>query len=187
MKRKRIVYGAGVIVLSVLLLVWLTPRDRHDLSAVRIGFAGYGVVDGEHSLILIVTNGSSYRISRPDRRECDVRGDSPESSMQISIGMHTTAFWSGRARWWQLRLPKIPSVAPGATFQFAIPVIDGPYTWRVTVPFATIPFRDRLPFALQSRWPSSKRDTPILFGVTLPPIPPAPSAQPSSTPIGGGQ
>jgi hypothetical protein len=176
MKHKRIIIAASGGVLLLALFVLFAPRGNGDVSKVRIGFAGYGVVDGKRSLILIVTNGSSYRISQPDGR-CELRGESPDSMMMSSRGMHTISCGFGAAEWgwWQLRPPKIPSVAPGATFRFTIPVDEQPYTWHVTVPLTTVPFRDRLPFALRSRWPSSKRDAPISFEVSPPPIPPAPS------------
>lgn len=174
MKHKRTIYGASSITLLLLLVVWLARRGSGDVSRVCIGFAGYEVVDGKRSVILIVTNGSSYRISRPSDGY-DVHGESADG-MAVSHGMYTTScgvFRSGWG-WWQLQLPKIPSVAPGATFRLRVPVDDGPYTWHVTVPFTTIPSTDRLPYALRSRWPSSKRETPISFKVTSPPIPPEP-------------
>jgi hypothetical protein len=176
MKRKRIILAASGVALLVALFALLAPRGSGDISKVRIGFTGYGVFDGKHSLILMVTNGSSHRISLPDGR-CELRGESPDSTMMSSFGMHTIACRFGTPKWglWQLRPPKIPSVAPGSTYQFTIPVDERPYTWHVTVPFTTIPFRDRLPYALRSHWPSSTRDTPISFEVSPPPIPPAPS------------
>jgi hypothetical protein len=170
MKHKRIIYGASSITLLLLLMVWLARRGSGDVSRVCIGFAGYEVVDGKRSLILIVTNGSSYRISRPGDNYT-VRGESADG-MSVSDFRFTSSCGALRCGWWQLQLPKIPSVAPGATFRLLVPVADGPYTWHVTVPFRTIPFTDRLPYALRSRWPSSKRETPISFEVTSPPIPP---------------
>ena len=176
MKRKRIILAVSGVALLLGLFALLAPNSGGDVSKVRVGFAGYGVVDGKHSLILIVTNGSSYRISQPDGR-CELRGESSESMTMSSRGMHTIAcgFATPKWGWWQLQPPKIPSVSPGSTFRFTIPVDERPYTWHVTVPFTTIPFRDRLPFALRSRWPLSKRDLPISFEVSPPPIPPAPS------------
>ena len=151
------------------------PRSDGDVSKVSIGFAGYGGVDGQHSLILMVTNGSSYRISQPDGNY-ELSGESADGAVMNLVSFSTDC-GSGTPEWgWrQLRPPKIQCVAPGAIFRFTIPVNEGPYIWHVTVPFSTISFRDRLPFALRSRWPSSKRDTPISFKVSPPPIPPAPS------------
>ena len=177
-----------MLLASFALFALFGPRSDGDVSKVSIGFAGYGVVDGRHSLILIVTNGSSYRISQPNGRY-RLRGESPDSMIlcpgPTSCGgaLNPNPKWG----WWQLRPPKIPSVAPGATFRFTIPVDEGPYTWHVTVPFSTIPFRDRLPFALRSRWPSSKRATPISFEVSPPTIPPAPSQVLSAASVMGSR
>src|SRR5262245_30086088 len=176
MKRKHIILAVSGVSSILAWSVLLAPRGSDDVSKVRIGFAGYGVVDGKHSIILIVTNGSSYRISQPDGRRCELRGESTDdiwgmSTISCSFGPPVAPKWG----WWQLRPPKVPSVAPGEAFRFTIPVSERPYTWHVTVPLTTIPFRDRLPFALRSRWPSSKRDTPISLEVSAPPIPPSPS------------
>jgi hypothetical protein len=190
MTRKRIILGAsGIAVLAALLFGWLALRGSGDVSEVRIGFAGYGVTNGRRTLVLIVTNGSSYRISQPDGRYL-LRGESP-NSMTISSRSSTACGFGRPFGWWQLQIPKIPSVAPGATYRFVIPVEDGPYTWHVTVPFRTIPLRQRLPYAVGSRWPSSKRDTPISFEVSPSPIPPSSVLAPRagtafSIPRGGG-
>lgn len=176
MKRKRIILAVGFVALLLGLFAILARSGGGDVSKVRIGFEGYSVVDGEHSLNLIVTNGSSYRISQPNGT-CKLRGVLPDSTLSSARFKHSTSFSSGSTNWgwWQLKPPKILSVAPGATFRFTIPVEEGPYTWHVTIPFTTIPFRDRLPFALRSRWPSSGGDKAISFDVSSPPIPPAPS------------
>jgi hypothetical protein len=171
MKRKlAVLIGGGVLLLTSFAL--FAPRGNNGVSKISIGFAGYSVVDGKRTLNLIVTNNSPYRITQPGGRY-ELRGESPDGRM-ISMGVSTTfcCFPPQKWGWWQLQLPKIPSVPPGATFQFSIPVDEQPYTWHVTVPFTTISFRDRLPFALRSRWPSSKRDTSISFEVSSPPIPP---------------
>jgi hypothetical protein len=177
MKRKRIILAAGGAVLLLAAFALFTlfgSRSGGDVSKVSIDFAGYGVVDGQHSLILIVTNGSSYHINQPDE-DCELRGESPDSMIMRMLPIRCGPDPNPNPKWgwWQLRPPKIMSVAPGATFRFTVPVDERPYTWHVTVPFTTIPFRDRLPFALRSRSPSSKGATPISFKVSLPPIPPA--------------
>ena len=175
MKRKRIILAAGggvLLLASLALFALFRSRSDADVSKVSIGFAGYGVVDGRHSLILIVTNGSSYRISQPDGHY-ELHGELPDGAWMSSSTFTTSCGGLETSKWWQWRPPKIPSVAPGATFQFTVPVDERPYTWRVTVPFTTIPFRDHLPFALRSRWPSSMGATPISFKVSPPPIPPA--------------
>jgi hypothetical protein len=177
-KRKRIILAAagGVLLLAAFALFALFGlRSDGDVSKVSIDFAGYCVVDGEHSLILIVTNGSSYHISQPYRYS-QLRGESPDSTTfsyttACGPGLNPNPKWG----WWQLKPPKIMSVAPGSIFRFTVPVDERPYTWHVTVPFTTIPFKDRLPFALRSRWPSFKGSKPISFEVSPPPIPPAPS------------
>ena len=165
-----------MLLTSFALFAMFGSRNDGDVSKVSVGFAGYGVVDGQHSLILIVTNGSSYHLIQPDG-DCELRGDSPDRTIMRMLGIGCGPFPNPNPKWgwWQLKPPKIMSVAPGATFRFTVPVDERPYTWHVTVPFTTIPFRDRLPFALRSRWPPSKRTTPISFKVSLPPIPPAPS------------
>jgi hypothetical protein len=176
MRRKHIIVTAlgGVLLLTFFALA--TPSRSGDLSDVRIGFAAYGVTDGKRSLILVVTNGSSFHISQPDG-SCELRGEAPDSSITSSRSMDIIACGLSAPRWgwWQLKPPKISSVAPGETFRFTIPVEEGPYTWRVTVPFATIPFRDRLPFALRSLLRPSTQNTPIAFEVSPPPIPPQPA------------
>ena len=175
MKRKRLILAAGGGVLLLASFALFGARGGGDVSRVSIGFAGYGGVDGQHSLILMVTNGSSYRISQPDGNY-ELSGESADGAVMNLVSFSTDC-GSGTPEWgWrQLRPPKIPCVVPGATFRFTIPVDERPCTWHVTVPFSTIPFRDRFPFALRSRWPSSKQDTPISFKVSSPPIPPAPS------------
>lgn len=176
MKRKRIILATSGGVLILTLFALFAPGGDGDVSKVRIGFADYGSVDGKRSLILIVTNGSSCRISQPDG-SCELRGESPEGGTMRLSGMHAIVCGSGTPEWgwWQLKPPNIPSIAPGKTFRFTIPVDEGAYTWSVKVPFITIPLRDRLPFALRSLWPRSENDTAISFEVSPPPIPPPPS------------
>lgn len=171
------VYGASAIVLAGLLIIFSAPRSSGDVSGVRIGFARYGIVGGKHSLIMIITNGSSYLITRPNGNY-ELRGESPDGTRIISY--HSRACRSGISGggWSQFRTPNVPCIAPGTSFQYAIPVDKAPYTWKVTLPFETIPLRDRLPYILGSHWPSSKKDNPIYFNLTSSPIPSEPLIQP---------
>ena len=177
MKFRHVIYGAGGLALFALLAACLAPRGSGDVSKVRIGFAGYGVVDGKRSLMLVITNGSSYRINIPDGNY-DLDGESLDGWITGGMSVTSSSCCFGRPTWgwWQLQFPKIPNIAPGTTFRFSIPVEDGPYTWHLTIPLTTIPLRERLPYVLQSRWPKSKRDKPISFAVTALAIPPVPSS-----------
>ena len=175
MKRKRVILVAGGVILLLASFALLFGGRGGGVSKVSIGFAGYDVVDGKHSLILTVTNGSSYPISQPGE-SYELRGESPDSTVTNSVIMLSTSCSFDTPKWgWRWTPPKISCVPPGGTFRFTIPVDERSYTWHVTVPFSTIPFRERLPVALRIRWPSTKHDTPISFNVSSPPIPPAPS------------
>lgn len=174
MKRKRIIYAASCITLLAALVFWMLPSRDKDVSKVSIGFAGYEIVDGKRNLILVVTNASSYRISVPGD-DYEIRGESADNVMDTPIPIRSIRGCgpAGGWGWWQLQLPRIPNIGPGETFRFPVPVPDDPYTWHVMVPFRTIPYTELLPYALQSLWPSSQRDTPISFQVISPAIPPA--------------
>jgi hypothetical protein len=171
-RRWLIFIGAG-IALSVFFFVLMLSGRTIGVSAVTLGFKEYAVVEGKHSLVLVLTNGSSFRISEPGDT-FTLFGDTPYGeSMMSSRGPSThCGFFSSRWGRWQFQFPKPPSVAPGATLEFAVPAPEGPYTLRVRVPCTTIPFRDRLPHALRSLWPLSSRNKPFSFSVETLPIPP---------------
>ena len=180
MTRRRIIFGAASLALLALSLLWLIPRGGGDVSKVQIGFAGYEMMNGERNLVLIVTNGSSYRITLPSVI-CQLKGYSSGPGVMYIVydaSPFSCSFPSIRptgSKWglW-------PSVAPGATFRFTIPVPDKEYTWRVTMSFATITFVNRLPYVFASHWPSSRRKAPISFEVTTPDIAPAATSSAST-------
>jgi hypothetical protein len=177
--KKAILIGMAIFAVASAFLVWLSRRGNGDFSKVRLDLVGYDVTDGKRSLVLLVTNGSSYRISQPGRN-VTLRGDAPGSRFMSSNSSMHWGCGSVNSGWGQLKMPNIPSVAPGETFRFAVPVMNGPYTWHVTVPFKTIPLRERLPYALRSRWPASKQNSGISFEVTSPAISPAESGTESA-------
>ena len=67
MRGRGAILGIGailVLMVAWLLMACLAPQGG-DLSQVRIGFAGYENLNGTPSLVLIVTNGSAFRITVP--------------------------------------------------------------------------------------------------------------------------
>jgi hypothetical protein len=164
-------------------MAWLAPQGG-DLSDVRIGFAGYENFNGTRNLVLVVTNGSAYRITVPGAGR-EVFGESTNGQ--------TLRLWrkgGGELPVWQNwptgfvgrvsstigggKTPKRPSIACGVTHRFTIPVENGPFVWHVTVPFQTIPATERLPRVVRSIWPFARTNRPAFFKVVVPPIPPEP-------------
>lgn len=171
------VLGIAAGGVAILLAVWLTPERVRDVSAVRIGFDGYTNVNGQRFVALIITNRSSFHIKKPYAAECRLYceyceypndryphehliyrepfgGGIPEIIVDFA-----TASWG----WWQLKRPEIPTISPGEEFRLNVPTHAESVSWHVTVPLRTIPFRDRLPYALQSRRPARQDDMPISF------------------------
>jgi len=174
MTRKRIIIaGRTLIFVCTLCCIAMFLRPARGVSNVRIGFAGYEVKNGKRQLLLIVTNGSSYRISCPSEHDFTLSGQSANGSYTSMASTMTACSGFGELTWgwWQLRIPKHPNIAPGATYRFAVPVEEGPYSWEIAIPLRTIPFQERLPYILRAHWPSSG-DPPISFNVTLAKIPP---------------
>jgi hypothetical protein len=153
--------GAGV---AVLLATWPSPERTGDVAAVRVGFAGYTETDGKHYVILIITNHSSFSIKKPEAEDCRVFCEYPDGA-NFSGGSQTIACGFGTPRWgwWQLKAPRIPNIAPGKQFRLLVPIHAESLSWRVTIPLSTIPFKDRLPYALRSRLPASPADVPVYF------------------------
>jgi hypothetical protein len=171
MKRICIILALGASAL-VAFAARLLVSSADDVSKVRVGFANYTMVDGQRGLALVVTNGSSHYLHFPVGYQISgekANGGCSMASLGIGCGIRRVG-WG----WWQLQFPTIPSIAPGDQYCFTVPVGDGDYTWCVKLSLTTIPFRERLPYALRSRWPTSKRNQPLRFTIETLPIPPAP-------------
>ena len=179
MTRTRAIVGIGsVVILAGLLMAWLAPQGG-DLSQVRIGFAGYEYLNGARHLVLVVTNGSVYRITAPGPGR-EVYGTSTNGQTvrlrrkgrelphwPTGFGMVSPIVGREEAR-------KRPSIPRGVTHRFTISVEEGPFVWQVTVPFQTIPATERLPRVFRAIWPYARTNAPVFFNVVVPPIPPDP-------------
>jgi hypothetical protein len=171
--------GIGsIVILAGLLMAWLAPQGG-DLSQVRIGFAGYEYLNGARNLVLVVTNGSAYRITVPGAGR-EVYGASTNGqTVRLrrkggELPYWPTGFGMVSSTIGRKEASKRPSIARGVTHRFTIPVEEGPFVWQVTVPLQTIPAPERLPRVLRAIWPSARTNTPVFFKVVVPPIPPEP-------------
>ena len=168
MNRKRIiatVVAAGI--LPVIVIVW-TARLGTGISGVQLGFGGHRLLNGQPVIILNITNGSSYHLTKPDFPIL-VTGTAFDGTETVDIPLPMSAMISCRLG---AAPTKISGIAPKGTYRLDVPVREGPYTWNVAVAFRTIPLRERLPPALQKWWPSSNAGQPISFYARLRDIPP---------------
>jgi len=133
--RKRILVGAGaLILLATLFCVWMASAPVRDVSNVHIGFAGYEFNDRKCALVLVVTNGSSYRIRRPTEYDFRVQGELEDDLIPwrdlLILGSELESPW---------RIPSIPTIAPGTTCRLVVPVANGRSSWNATARLSTIP------------------------------------------------
>jgi hypothetical protein len=140
MTRRRAIVGIGsIVILALFLMAWLAPQGG-DLSDVRIGFAGYETLNGTRNLVLVVTNGSAYRITVPGAGR-EVYGESTNGqTVRLRRKGGTLPVWQnwptgfvGRASLTigGSQTPNRPSIARGMTHRFTIPVEEGPFVWHV--------------------------------------------------------
>lgn len=175
----------GIIVGSAaaaLLAIWLIPGPVRGVSSVHVDFAGCTNVDGKHYVTLIITNGSSCHIRKPEAEHCFVSCEYPNGATFSGARSITACglLISGWG-WWQLKRPDIPTIAPGEESRLAVPIHAESRSWQITIPLSTVPFRDRLPYALRSRWPARPDDTPVSFELTAASPPPPTASAAAST------
>src|SRR5262245_57796089 len=120
MLRRRYLVAAIAVMLLALAAWVLWPTERRGINQISIQFAGYETNLGSRRVVLMITNGSSFAIARPDH--CLMSGKTPTGQLMgratQTYPRQAPQFANPNNRW---ALPKIPIIRPGGTFKLTVP------------------------------------------------------------------